>query len=398
MEKSCPIPEPFSARAGEVFFIAALFLLNFIARFIFAPLMLFVEDELHITHAQAGSLFLFISSGFAVAQFGSGFVSSRLTHRKALILSAIAVGFVLILLGFVRSLSGIRLAMLFLGLAAGLHIPSALATITAMVRRQDWGKAMGVHSAAPTLGFVLGPLMVAALMGPVSWRGLVILLGVCSLLTGVAFLVFGKCGDFPGDAPKPAALKQIIRLPSFWLIILLFMISLGGSVGLFTVLPLYLISERGLDRTFANTVLGLAQISGFLAALVGGWFADRVGPKRAMAFLLVAGGAANIFLGVSSDRWLLMVLFIQPALTGAFFPGAFSALSRIVPPNLRSVVSSVAIPVAFLMGVGVFPALYGYLGQTHSFSLGFVLAGTLMLLGPLFAFALKFVETDQEGC
>jgi dipeptide/tripeptide permease len=50
------------------------------------------------------------------------------------------------------------------------------------------------------------------------------------------------------------------------------------------------------------------------------------------------------------------------------------------------------------MGVGVFPALYGYLGQTHSFSLGFVLAGTLMLLGPLFAFALKFVETDQEGC
>jgi len=398
MEKSCPIPEPFSAKAGAVFFIAVLFFLNFLARFIFAPLMPFVEDDLHITHAQAGSLFLFISSGFAVAQFGSGFVSSRLTHRRTLILSAITVGIGLLLLGFVRSLSGIRVALIILGLAAGLHIPSALATITATVRRQDWGKALGVHSSAPTLGLVLGPLLVAALMGFVSWRTLIILLGAFSLFAGMAFLVFGKCGDFPGDAPRPSLLKQIIRLPSFWIIIVLFVMALGGSVGIFTVLPLYLITERGMDKTFANTVLGFAQISGFLAALAGGWFADRAGPKRAMAILLTAGGAANIFLGVSSDRWLLIVLFVQPALTGSFFPGAFSALSRIVPPNLRSVVASVAIPVAFLIGVGVFPALYGYLGQTHSFGLGFVLAGSLMLLGPLFAFGLRFIEHDQEGC
>jgi NNP family nitrate/nitrite transporter-like MFS transporter len=398
MEKSCPIPEPFSARAGTVFFVAALFLMNFMARFIFAPLMPFVEQDLGITHAQAGSLFLVVSFGFAVAQFASGFVSSRLTHRKALILSATTVGIALIGLGFVRSLSGMRLALLVLGLAAGLHLPSALATITAMVRRQDWGKAMGVHSSAPTLGLVLGPLLVAALTGLVSWRSLIILLGIFSLFAGTAFLVFGRCGDFPGDAPKPSLLKQIIGLPSFWLIILLFIMALGGSVGIFTVLPLYLITERGMDKAFANTVLGLAQISGFLAALAGGWFADRVGPKQAMAILLVAGGAANIFLGLSSDVLLLTALFIQPALTGSFFPGAFSALSRIVPPHLRGVVASVAIPLAFLIGVGVFPVLYGYLGQTHSFSMGFILVGCFMLVGPLFAFALRFVETDQEGC
>jgi len=58
----------------------------------------------------------------------------------------------------------------------------------------------------------------------------------------------------------------------------------------------------------------------------------------------------------------------------------------------------VAVPIAFFIGAGVFPALYGYLGQTHSFSLGLVLAGGFMLVGPLFAFALRFVETDQEGC
>ena len=65
---------------------------------------------------------------------------------------------------------------------------------------------------------------------------------------------------------------------------------------------------------------------------------------------------------------------------------------------MRSVVASLAIPVAFLIGVGIFPALYGYLGQAYTFSLGFILAGSMMLLGPHFAFALRFIEHDQEGC
>jgi dipeptide/tripeptide permease len=50
------------------------------------------------------------------------------------------------------------------------------------------------------------------------------------------------------------------------------------------------------------------------------------------------------------------------------------------------------------MGAGILPAFFGYLGQNYSFSLGLVFAGCLMLAGPVFAFALRFVETDQEGC
>jgi NNP family nitrate/nitrite transporter-like MFS transporter len=398
LEKSCPIPEPFRVRAGTVFFIAALFLLNFTGRFIFAPLMPFMEQELGMTHAQAGSLFLIISLGFAGAQFGSGFLSSRLNHKKVIVISVVVVGIALLALGFIHSLPVIRLSLFLLGLGAGLHVPSALATITAMINRQDWGKALGVHSAAPSLSLVLGPLLVAALVGSISWRVIIICLAGLSLFAGMAFMHYGKCGDFPGDAPRPSVLRRIAGLPSLWLMVVLFVMALGGSVGAFTMLPLYLTVERGFDRASANTLLGLAQISGLLAAFLAGWFADRVGPKLAMSILLAAAGMATILLGISSGPWLLFSIFIQPALAGSFFPAGFSAMSRIVQPNLRSVVASVAVPSAFFIGVGVFPALMGYLGQTYSFSLGLALAGSLMLLGPVFASLLKFTEYAQEGC
>jgi NNP family nitrate/nitrite transporter-like MFS transporter len=398
LEKSCPIPEPFRARAGTVFFVAALFLLNFTGRFIFAPLMPFIEQELVITHAQAGSLFLIISLGFAGAQFGSGFLSSRLTHRKVMVVSIVAVGFALLALGFVHSLPVIRLAFFLLGLGAGLHVPSALASITAMVNRQDWGKALGVHSAAPSLSLVLGPLLVALLVDSISWRVVIICLGGLSLFAGMAFMHYGRCGDFPGDAPRPSVLRRIASQSSLWLMMVLFVMALGGSVGTFTMLPLFLIIERGFDKAYANTLLGVSQISGLLAALAAGWFSDRVGPKLAISILLAAGGIATILLGVSSGPWLLLTIFIQAALAGSFFPAGFSAMSRIAQPNLRNVVVSVVVPSAFFIGVGVFPALMGYLGQTHSFSLGFALAGSFMLLGPVFAFLLTFVEQVQEGC
>lgn len=64
---------------------------------------------------------------------------------------------VLIPFSFVDSLWAMRFLMLGVGLAGGLHTPSAIATITAQVQKKDWGKALSVHQSAPPLSFVLAP-------------------------------------------------------------------------------------------------------------------------------------------------------------------------------------------------------------------------------------------------
>jgi NNP family nitrate/nitrite transporter-like MFS transporter len=160
MDKECPIPEPFKANIGPILFIAALFFLNFLGRLIFAPLMPTIEQELGLTHSQAGSLFLMISLGFFVAQICSGFISSRVNHKRTLVLSILGVGLTQLLFSVTSFLWIIRGLLFMLGMAAGLHMPSAIATITAMVNRKDLGKALAVHQIAPPLGLVLGPLLI----------------------------------------------------------------------------------------------------------------------------------------------------------------------------------------------------------------------------------------------
>ncbi len=385
-------------RIGAILFISLLFFLNFLGRFIFAPLMPTVEQEMGLSHGQSGSMFLMISIGFFLAQLGSGFVTSRLNHRGTIIVSGLAVGLTLISFRLTDSVWMIRVVMMALGLAAGLHMPSALAAITAMVRREDWGKALAVHQTAPSLSLVLAPVLAEALLDWFSWRTTLAFLGGFASAAAVAYMWFGRGGEFPGETPRPRIMKAVFTQPSVWIIIGLFGLAIGGGVGTYAMLPLYLVAEGGLDRGWANTLLGLSRISGLFMTFVAGWMTDRVGEKWAISVVLFTGGLATILLGTASNAWLVVIVFVQPALIVCFFPSGFSALSRAVAPSMRSVGTSLAIPLAFLFGGGIVPAGIGYMGEVQTFGLGITLAGGLMILGPLLVLLLKFGEHEEEGC
>jgi len=254
-DDGCPAPVTFKESIGITLFLAWLFFLTFIGRIIFAPLLPAIEQEFGLSHSQAGSIFLMLSLGLFIAPVCSGIISFKINHRGALFVSSLAMALGLILLGFIDSLLIIRLVMIILGLAAGLHLPSAMATITAEVQRPDWGKALGVHQSAPPLAFVSAPLIAAALMGWLSWRTIVVLVGVLSILSVMAYKGFGRGGAFPGRIPNFSIMKTILTKSSFWIMILLFSMAMGGTIGIYTMLPLFLVTERGMDLTWANTFL-----------------------------------------------------------------------------------------------------------------------------------------------
>ncbi len=366
------------------------------ARIILAPLLPTIEKDLGIGHGEAGSLFLLISVGFFPALLGSGYFSSRLTHRKTIILSSTTLGMALLGVSLSHSLWGIRLGLIFLGMAAGLYLPSGIATLTSMVALRHWGKALAIHELAPNLSFVVAPLVAEVFLGWFSWRGVIAFLGGASLFVSMVFTRFGKGGEFPGEAPSLKSFMALLADSNFRILVVLFCLAVAASMGIFAMLPLYLVTERAMEQNHANTLIALSRISGLGMAFIAGWAVDRLGPRRTLSGIFLLSALTTVMLGIAQGYWMILVIFIQPALAVSFFPAGFAALALIGPPAIRNLAVSLSIPIAFLLGAGAIPIGIGIAGDAGSFSLGIFAVGVVIFAGFIFSLYLRFPEQKQR--
>ncbi|BEQ16704.1 MFS transporter [Desulfoferula mesophila] len=382
-------PGAFAQRLGPLGFITGIFLLNFLGRVSLGPLMPNIESGLGLNHAQAGALFLFISVGYFVAVFSSGWFSQRLTHRRVILISALSVGVMLCLAPLAQGLYSLGAVCLGLGLAAGLYLPSGVAALTSFVRPRDWGKAVAMHEIAPNGGMVLAPLVAELLLEGLTWRGVLALLGALSLILGLAYARRGRGGEQRGTSPSPAAVAELLRLPAVWLMVVFFSLAIGASLGVYTMLPLYLVTERGFDQSWANLMISASRLPGLFMAFGAGWAHDRFGARSSLVTIFAITALATLGLGLLSDGPLIFAIFVQPAVAVCFFPVGFAALSIVAPPHLRGVAVSLATPLAFVLGGGALPAFLGWMGEHHSFGAGIAVFAGLVGLGAVLALLLR---------
>jgi len=371
------------AQLPVLLFLALIFFINFTARIIFSPLMPMIEADLSLTHSDAGLLFLLISFGYFIGMLGSGFLSAAVTHKKTISLSSLAVGLTLLPISFSSDKWILFIGLFVLGLSAGLYLPSGLATLTAIIDPRQWGKAIAVHEMAPNLGFVAAPLLAEIFMFWFSWRIILMLLGLTSLLMGLANACYAKSGEFSGEPPKFGAIRVLVKQRSFLIMLILFCAGIGSFFGIYTMLPLYLVAEQGMDREMANTLVAISRIPGLAVVFVAGWATDRFGPKHTLVWIFMLTGLFTMALGFAAGYWTYVFVFIQPMIAVCFPPAALVALSLIGTPKTRNIAVSITIPFAFLIGGGILPILIGILGDAGAFGLGIVIAGGFIILASI---------------
>ncbi len=378
-------------------FLTGIFFLNFLSRVSFSPLMPWIEQDLGLTHTRAGSLFLFLSLGYFLSLLGSGYVASLLGHRKTIAFSASSLGIGLITLSLASGFAYVRSGVFMVGAAAGLYLPSGIATLTDIAGPHKWGKVIAVHELAPNLAFIAAPFLADHLVPLMGWQGFLAAIGVVALVGGVLFPVAVKAGDFPGHAPGFSTLGQILSTPAFWIMVYLFAMGITGTLGIYNMLPLYLV-ERGLSPENANNLLAFSRVSTLGTALLGGFAADRFGPGKTMSVVLLVTGIMTILLGLTRDiHFMSILVFLQPVLAVCFFPSAFAAISSTTTPEARNLAISLTVPLSFVAGAGLIPAMIGFLGDSGNLGLGFSLAGGLMLSGSPVAFFKQRAGTQEES-
>ena len=366
-----------------IFLLTLLFYLNFVSRVIMAPLLPVVESELGLGHGQAGSLFFYMAFGYGVGLLGSGVVSHFLTHRLTVTFAGLLGGLSLVLISRSSSIGAIHTGLFFIGFFAGLYLPSGIATLTELASRQNWGKAMAIHELAPNMAFITAPLLAEFLLRFFSWRDSLSVLGGWMMGMPFFFLLFGKGSRKRGEAPRFQLFREVLINRSCWVMVLFFMIAIGASMGAYAVMPLFLVSELGLERPWANTLIGLSRSFGIILVFVSGVLIDRIGPIRALTAFMTATGLFTLLLGtVPGAVPVSLLVFLQAASVACLFPTGFTLVSLIFPERLRGTAVSLVIFMGFLFGGGILPSALGHWAEVFSFSSGFALFGiaTLVLL------------------
>jgi NNP family nitrate/nitrite transporter-like MFS transporter len=364
-------------------FFWSLWFLNFSSRTVFSPLLPLIEENLSLSHGQAGGLFTSLSIGYGLSLLMAGRFASVWGCKRVVVASCVGIGFVFVLLQWADRYLAFHGVFFLLGLAAGSYSPAMLPIIAETYDSKHWGKVLGIYDSAASSSAFAVPLLVTFGLHFLSWRTLLLVPAIAALLLPIGFWKVAI-------EPKPAVSFQrgrtldLFKRRSVWVVGLLWVAASVSYLGLFSILPLFLIKERGMGFDHANTLIGISRACGLFVSIASGFLVDRYGYRRVIFFSLLSTGLSTIGLALASNPTVLMIaLIVQATLSNVFFPAGLAAIPHLNPPPDRSAATGLIFFLAVIFANGICPFLLGVTADYLSFQIGILVSGVLISLSPL---------------
>jgi MFS family permease len=233
-----------------------------------------------------------------VLGFAAGWFVDRFGPRRLMIVGIVMAGIALVGLGSIHTLAGFYFFYLFnaIGYVFGGPLPN-------QVLLSRWfnaarGRAMGFAYLGIGLGGALVPLLAVRLSAAYGWQGALKALGIVIVVVALPLALVVR--ESPPEAeprapraPRPPAapIRDMLRRPAFYLLMLGSMCSIAAVGGANQHLKLYLSLDHGYTQGGAAKVASLTLAASLVGRLAMGWLADRWPKKRVMLliYLLVAG-------------------------------------------------------------------------------------------------------------
>lgn len=363
--------------APWISFIALMFFVNYSCRALIGPLLVSIEAEYQIGHAAATALTLVQTIGLSAGMFVSGFVVSRISPKKQIVISTLSSGLVLLGISQSGSFELSRILFACLGFVSGLYFTAGMASISCLTPAKYWESSISIHELAPAMSFIFTPLIVQASLLFFEWNGAAGVMGVICIVAGLVFAVWGRGMNTPVPKTTLKGVGNLMAEPGFWIFLWLFALGVAGEFAIFSTLPLHLTSERGLSQEFSNSLMSGSRLLGPLAVLLGGWLATRFGSPLVLKVCLFAQALALLAMQNSYFPLAITGIVVQPLMVACMFTSIFGYFGAYFLLPAQPVVLALVAPTASLIGAGVFPALLGLVANSAGFGIGFMLMGGL---------------------
>jgi len=139
----------------------------------------------------------------------------------------------------------------------------------------------------------------------------------------------------------------------------------------------------GLTDKVATSIYGLYTAAVYLAALPGGWLADRIlGAQKAVWYGGIIIAAGHFTLAIPGDRTFYLGLMLVVLGTGLLKPNVSAMVGELYPESGSRRDAGFSIYyMGINMGAFIGPFVCGWLGEKHNWHYGFAAAGVGMVLG-----------------
>ncbi|MBI2166561.1 MAG: MFS transporter [Chloroflexi bacterium] len=310
----------------------------------FSVFFLPITEALNLARAQTSLVFSLSRLEGGLEGPVAGYLTDKLGPRIMIIAGTLMTGVGYILLSRVGSFT--ELLLVYLGLVAlGANTGLTSAVIVAV---NSWFiRHRGLAMALALSGFSLGGAIIAPLISQgikfFEWRTTMILVGLSYFILIPLALPFRRSpesmglvpdGGPPTQGPAPSldatvplhggedrdyTVREAMRSPSYWLLILASMFRLGVIVSL-TVHFVAIMVWKGTSIEMGALLLGALAILTIPGRIVFGFMGDRWQKSKVIAVFLLPGIPALLLLAYTQSFWGLWVFIFTYAIADSLGP------------------------------------------------------------------------------
>ena len=401
-----PMNEASPPRSGTwKWWVCGLLLLattiNYMDRQTLANAAVRITNELHLSKENYGVLELAFGWAFALGSLLFGFTADRVSTRwlyPAVLFGWSLMGF---LSAHTSNFKELLLCRTLLGLFEAGHWPCALKTTHLLLSPQDRTMGNGVLQSGASLGAVITPLVMRAMMtdAPGSWRLPFQVVAAFGLVWVAAWLMSIRARDLIVTSQSNANQSEVTgSTATAWsaifsrrfVVALTLLFSIHTTWQLLRVwLPMFLQTGRGYserDALLFNSVYFIATDIGCIGAgAISLWLARRglsphAAKSRVYLFCSVLT-SLTVLVAILPKGWLLLAsLLLVGAGALGVYPCYYSFMQEISSRHVGKITGLIA-TIVWAVSSPVHKYFGRHVDQTHSFDLGIALVGLTPLVG-----------------
>jgi MFS family permease len=291
--------------------------LNYLDRFLLAPLLPLIITGLGLSDRQAGSLQSAFILVYSLVCPVAGWLGDRVSRLRIAALGVALWSLATYGSGLATSFTWLLFARAMVGIGEATYTvvtPSLLSDHYPPDRR---ARVLSLFYAAMPFGIAIGYILGGQIGAHHGWRPAFYIAGAPGFACAVVLLLLRDPPRGRYDVVQPSQrptlgqfLRTLRRRPSFFLNMAAQTIYTFTMGGLGAWMPTYFVRERHLSVAQAGTVFGgLLLLAGFVGTLLGGQLGDRLAKHRRGAHFTFSG----VTLWLSLPFSVLAVLSPSPA-------------------------------------------------------------------------------------